>query len=262
VQLLATAIGNESFNDKNGNGSYDSTDGFAKPTIPNAPAPTTPDKCSPTVPWSTAQLGSASTQSCDDLGEAYVDKNFNRMHDDDEEFIDFNVDGAFNTGNGLYNGVLCNSADPTICSKTSVTVSKEAEQVMSSTDVYTVFGRLPGQPTTATSIDADSSVSLVMLLADENGNGMPAGTTITASTETASNITAKASPSTALGMSQEPTYITLFLKAGDDPTKKPSGTVIIEITAPSIQGKVTTVLGVPVCGPATTTPVTVSNCVP
>ncbi len=252
VQLLATAIGNESFNDKNGNGRYDgpSVDGFAAPNN---------SKCSPNVPWSTAQVGAAN--SCDDLGEAYVDKNFNLTHEDDEEFVDFNVDGIFNAGNGVYNGVLCSSTETNPCSKSSVTVRKEAKLVMASTDVYTVSGRLPGQPTTKTSIDAGGAVSLVMLLADENGNGMPAGTTISASTDTASNVTAKASPSTALGMSQEPAHITLFLKAGDDPTKKPSGTVTIEIVAPSIQGKVTTVLSVPVCGPATTTPVvTASNC--
>lgn len=251
VQLLATAIGNESFTDKNGNGRYDgpTTDEFSAPNN---------TKCNPNVPWSTAQVGVAN--SCDDLGEAYLDKNFNKMKDANEEFADFNVDGIFNPGNNIYNGVLCNSTDILICTKSSVTVRKDAKLVMASTDVYLASGRLPGQPIGKTSIAADDSVTISMLLADENGNGMPAGTIITTSTETASNITAKASPSTALGMSQEPTIMTLFLKAGDDPTKKPSGTVIVEITAPSILGKVTTTLSVPVCGPTTSTPVTVTNC--
>jgi len=261
VQLLATAIGNESFIDKNGNGRYDgpSIDGFSAPSGSNAPIPTAPSKCSPNVPWSTAQIGAAN--SCDDLGEAYIDKNFNLTYEkDDEEFMDFNVDGIFNTGNGVYNGVLCSPTEVNPCSKSSVTVRKEAELVMASTNVYRVSGRLPGQPVGKTSIKAADSVTIAMLLADEHGNGMPAGTVITTSTDTASNVSAKASPSTALGMSQEPTIMTLFLKADDDPTKKPSGTVIVEITAPSVLGKVTTTLSVPVCGPDTSTPVTVTNC--
>jgi hypothetical protein len=258
VKILATAIGNESFIDKNSNGLYDGPiiDGF-----------TAPDSaiCLPNVPWSSAQIGEAN--SCDDLSEAYLDKNFNAQKDNDEESIDYNVNGNFDAGDKKYNGVLCNG-DISLCSKNSVTVRADALLVMASTSVYTISGRLPGQPTAQVSIAAGDSQSITMLLADKNGNGMPKGTTITASIDTASNVTAKASPSFALGMSQEPTLITLFLKAGDDRTKKPSGTVVLEISAPSILGNVTTTVGISVCGPATAevitpaTPATSSNCSP
>lgn len=259
VQVLATAIGNESFVDQNGNGLYDgaSVDGFTAPNDSNTSGPT---KCSYNVPWSTAKIGAAN--SCDDLGEAYIDKNFNGIKDENEEFADFNVDKAFNTGNNKYNGVLCNSTDISVCDKKSVTVRQDATLVMASENVYLAGGRLPGQPTEETSIAAGDSKSLTMLLADENGNGMPAGTTVKVSTETASNVTATVSPKAALPASQEPTTITLFLKAADDATKKPSGAVVIEITAPSRDGSLTTSIGVPVCGPATEAPapVTISNC--
>jgi hypothetical protein len=273
VKILATAIGNESFVDKNGNGLYD-------PNIDLFTAPTD-NRCYPNVPLSSASIGSAT--SCDDLGEAYIDKNFNGRKDPEktaaqapdqnviEELTDYNVNSIFNEGDGIYNGVLCNSSNTSLCDKTSVTVRQDIALVMASTSVYTESGRLPGQPNGQVSIAAGSSISIDMLLADINGNGMPMGTTIKVSTDTASNITAKASPSFALGMSREPTIMSLFLKAGDDATKKPSGTVVVEISAPSILGNVTTTVSISVCGPATTeardpntnaiiTPTTISNC--
>jgi len=129
---------------------------------------------------------------------------------------------------------------------------------------------LPNQPADKVSIDADQSKSINMFLGDINGNGLPIGTQLTVKTTTASNISASISPSFPLGMSQEPTIMTLFLKAGDDRKKKPSGSVVIEINAPSALGSVTTVVSVPVCGPDTPeftdpitniiTPATESNC--
>lgn len=243
VKILATAIGNESFIDQNGNGLYDgpSVDGFAAPNN---------NMCRPNVPWSSAQLGTNNPYSCDDLDEAYIDKNFNLIRDADEEFADFNVDKNFNAGNNKYNGVLCNSTadNPVDCVKTSVTVRKDTALVMSSENVYLEGGRLPGQPTTKTPIAAGTTASITMLLADENGNGMPVGTTITASVETASNVTATVSPKAALPISQEPTTITLYIKASDD-GKKPGGAVVLDITAPSKNGSLTTSIAVPVCGP-------------
>src|SRR5690606_4211167 len=111
-------------------------------------------------------------------------------------------------------------------------------------------GRLPGQPMNV-EIAAGASASIRMLLADCNGNGMPAGTTLTVKTTTASNVTAEVSPDIPLGMSQEPTVISLYIKAGDDVTKRPSGTVVLEITAPTFSGQVTTSTGITVTGPAT-----------
>ncbi|RYY76683.1 MAG: hypothetical protein EOO52_04040 [Gammaproteobacteria bacterium] len=261
VKILATSIGNESFVDKNANGLYNGplVDGFASSTT---------SKCYPNIPLSTAKIGAIN--GCDDLGEAYLDKNFNKQRDDDEEFVDFNVDGSFNSGDGIYNGVLCNNEESE-CNKASVSVRGDATLVMSSGYVYRdSSGLLPGQPSTEVSIGAGNSKSINMFLGDINGNGLPMGTTITVKTDTASNVTASVSPSFALGMSQEPTVMTLFLKAGDDVTKKPSGSVIVEIKAPTGLGNVTTALSVSVCGPDTlevrdgnnqvTAPATTSNC--
>lgn len=265
VKILATAIGNESFIDKNGNGLYDGRiiDGFTS----SDRSLEGEKKCAPNVPLSSAQIGE--TLSCDDLGEAYVDKNFNGARDLNEEIIDFNTNLSFNSGDGIYNGVLCN-ADLAECNTDSVHVRDDILLVMASTSIYAPAGKLPGQPSGKVSIPAGGSELISMLLADRNGNGMPAGTTIKVSTDTASNITAKVTPSTALGMTQEPTIMGLFLKAGDDISKKPSGTVVIEITAPSILGNVHSYMNVSVCGPETpattnpttnaVTPATLSNC--
>ena len=251
VKILATSIGNESFVDKNANGLYDGpfVDGFSASLS---------SKCSPNVPRSTAKIGAAN--GCDDLGEAYLDKTFNLARDESDEFVDFNADGLFNIGDGLYNGVLCNG-DDSVCNKNSVSVRDDITLVMSSGYVYRESsGLLPNQPSSKVAIAAGQSESISMFLGDINGNGLPIGTTITVKTETASNVTASVSPSFPLGMSQEPTTMTLFLKAGDDPTKKPSGSVVIEIKAPTGLGNITTALSVSVCGPATTTPVTTTNC--
>lgn len=72
ITILATAIGDESFTDLNGNGRYDAMDFF------------------------------------EDLPEAFRGDNENGLYDDGmEEFLDFNSDGVYAPENGIYNGVLC-----------------------------------------------------------------------------------------------------------------------------------------------------------
>lgn len=73
VTILATATGEESFIDTNGNGRYDTYEPFQ------------------------------------DLPEAYVDRNENGAHDAAEWFVDANHNQAYSLGNHRFNGLLCQS---------------------------------------------------------------------------------------------------------------------------------------------------------
>lgn len=237
VKILASAVGNESFTDGNSNGLYDG----------DADIFTSSTNCSPNVPPSYSNEG---INSCDDLSEAYLDKNFNGQWDDDEFFVDINDDGLHTPGNKVYDGKLCNSS-LSDCTKDLVSVRGDATLVMACETPYFMpdEGRLPGQPTSTIRLAAGESKTITMLLADCNGNGMPAGTTLSINTETSSNITASRSPSTPLPMSQKPGIISVFLKADDDATKRPSGNVVLEITSPTIVGDVVSSISIAVAGP-------------
>jgi hypothetical protein len=92
VTILATAVGEESFTDANGNGRYNSGEAFV------------------------------------DLGEAFLDKNENSVRDSDEEFIDFNNSGNFDAPSGNFTGVLCDSGCD---SATSLSVRNSVPIIMS-----------------------------------------------------------------------------------------------------------------------------------
>jgi len=71
VTILATALGQESFVDENGNGIFDQGDTFT------------------------------------DMAEAFRDDNENGIRDIGEEFLDINNDGIYSAADGLYNGSSC-----------------------------------------------------------------------------------------------------------------------------------------------------------
>lgn len=234
VTILATAIGNESFIDGNGNGLYDDVaiDTFAKHSPSDNTDPNR-NACNPSAPQSSASIGA--TKGCDDLPEAYVDGNFNNFRTTDEESVDFNENATHDAANGKYDGALCSGAAKTNgkCTTNKVTVRDSSTLVMSCETPFFQSGLLPGQHATEsfTVGQAGALRSVPMLLADCNGNGMPAGTTVKVTTTNLVNATATISPSTALRMSIEPSIITLFITPDKDPAKIPSGAVIIEITS-------------------------------
>jgi hypothetical protein len=151
--LMATAIGEESFVDANGNGVFD-----------------------PGETWY-------------DLGERFRDDNGNGTYDHDvtyfgmtnysEIFYDFNNDGVRNGPDGLFNGVLCN--DPAHCdpTKTSTGIGQNAVIVMAGS---TPAGIYPAGGATLGPVSHAAGTYLFnFTVADVNNNPMPAGTTISAS---------------------------------------------------------------------------------
>ena len=73
ITVLATAIGEKSFVDANGNGTFDS----------------------------------ATADSFTDLGEQFRDDNESGAHDAGEFFLDFDLSGTYGTGDTFFNGLLC-----------------------------------------------------------------------------------------------------------------------------------------------------------
>ncbi|MEJ2743665.1 MAG: hypothetical protein P8176_14630 [Gammaproteobacteria bacterium] len=153
VTILATAIGNESFVDTNGNGLFDTTDTF------------------------TTACGTANVPTCDDLPEAYLDANENNTHDSNEVFVDFNQNGSYDLADGAYNGVLCSTSN-TDCADASrlLTVREDIVIVMASEVPVISFDNSTGN------LDASGgSDSMVVTVVDRNGNSLPIDFTVDAS---------------------------------------------------------------------------------
>ncbi|MFV2054978.1 MAG: hypothetical protein ACC707_00870 [Thiohalomonadales bacterium] len=95
VTILATAIGNESYLDLNGNGQLDDVDTTNGPTT-----------------------AFDITNDLVDLPEAFRDDNENGIQDiATEEILDFNNDGVYSADDNLFNGISC--IHTTLCSPTT-----------------------------------------------------------------------------------------------------------------------------------------------
>lgn len=234
VAILATTLGNESFIDLNGNGTYEhDTDIFN--------ADNSSGQCDPSRPFSSADRDQA---GCDDLGTAYLDKNFNRVRDSDEEVVVETTDGSstgnsYQSGDGVYNGLLCSdqSLEAGECTRNFVTVRDEVEMVTVCDTPYLdeTTGHLPGQPADVT-IGSGGAAEISLLLADCNGNGMAEDTTISVNAGGVENAVVQVSPDE-LGASADPTILTLSIEDDDpDDTLVPSGSFSIEVASPSPAG--------------------------
>lgn len=220
VTILATTVGNESFQDNDGDGLYDlGVDTFS--TFNNG------GDCDPNVPLSTSAAAPGS-EPCDDLGEAYLDKNEDGKYQIGEYITDFNINRKYDTENGIYNGVLC-ATEGSGCTKSPVSIREEIILVMSSEKPMTENGRLLGQPESI-ELGANETFSFNVTLADINGNSMPAGTKVSLNTSTASDVTINQSMTNSVASTRSPTSFNVTLKASE--TKRPTGNFSIVVTSP------------------------------
>jgi hypothetical protein len=173
--ITATAIGEESFPDLNGNGRFD-------------------------VSEVTAFLGTDISGDKYDLKEIFVDHNedglFNPEEGSDvnnsgllEEFFDFNNNGTFDQNDGKYNGVLCSIPAHDACSaeQKSINVSRSLVLVMSGSTAYFTIA-LTGDATADSSlinfednivnIAGENVGSASVIIADLHNQPMPAGSVI------------------------------------------------------------------------------------
>jgi hypothetical protein len=101
VTLLASAIGEESFFDSDGNGRYTGNDTFT------------------------------------DIPEPFRDDDESGTRDAIEPFNDFNSSGTYDVGDGLFNGLLCDATTGDCATSNTVAVSDTGVIVMSGCDVDT-----------------------------------------------------------------------------------------------------------------------------
>jgi len=135
VTVLATALGEESFTDSNGNGFRDSGEAFG------------------------------------DLGEAFVDADENGSRSSNEIFLDLNGSSSYNSGNGQYDGYVCDSPGVN-CRSDSVHVRDSIVIVFAATSADPV---LTGPTSIVTPVNTTKPVSFTVK--DVNGNSLPSGTT-------------------------------------------------------------------------------------
>lgn len=240
LKVVATTIGNESFIDSNGNGLFDpDVDVFYNEDSPEGNTSARQQNCLRNVPIS----GSASHQTsqvsnaygCDDLGDPYIDRNFNGEYDTNEEIASINeeLDQEYNLGDGIYNGVLCRTEDEDagLCSRDPILVRDDLLLVMSCNSTLRMGdGRVPGQPTAAVDVPLGSTVSVPMLLADCNGNGIPGGTELTMDFTGAGVDSAEIYPNGTVATSQEPGVMQAVFVGS--PSELASGLAVVNIEIP------------------------------
>lgn len=158
--VLVTALGEESFTDLNGNGRYDDGEPF------------------------------------DDLAEAFRDDDEDSSYDASfEEFADFNSNGTRDSADGLFNGVLCESADCAPAEQRTLNVRNSVTIIMSgsspfidtsaaSADIADTLGSYDGDSFT---VDQGGTFIVYFVIRDVNDQPMPAGTTIEVSLEGAAS---------------------------------------------------------------------------
>ncbi|GLX79994.1 hypothetical protein tinsulaeT_33340 [Thalassotalea insulae] len=187
--ILATAIGEESFPDINGNGRFDEcevpafTGGTGKPCNTDG----TFDLSGEDISYTGNDVGGDPY----DLDEAHLEHNedwiFNPAQSGGmvggelEEPVDFNINGLFDTKDGMYNGVLCALPEHDGCSEVkSLDVRDSIVIVMSGSNAYfTTISPLStdgGVPTLV--IIGEGSNSAYVVISDLHNQQMPMGSTI------------------------------------------------------------------------------------
>ena len=163
-----------------------------------------------------------------DMGETWVDYNENGSRDSTEPFIDFNSNGSFDgpAGDGLYNGILCQSGgawcsttkninvrrqDVIVLSGSSAYIKASTDSyanVVANPDLFNPNSSLPPSPGTRvedygiiqlpTCVDTvtftNTPVYVYLQITDLHGNTMPAGTTVTATATNGTVASVPASP--------------------------------------------------------------------
>jgi hypothetical protein len=225
VEILATAIGEESFDDVNSTGYYQAGDPFSN------------------------------------LGEPYLDANESGAYVKGDPFDNYFNTGSYVGPSGSFIGITCTS---TSCTESTLGIGVEHLIIMSTTGARAYLST--SSPTTfvnvsgGVSIAAGTTGAFYLLVTDQNGNPMAAGTQISATaTSSAGSVTVGGSGSSVLtgcNSSGGPTtsYYTIpgGMKVGGDVTSvgltaaatAGNGSITIQVLSP--ESKSITTFGIPV----------------
>lgn len=243
--ILATAIGEESFPDLNGNGRFDESEFAAFSTTDTSGNPF-------------------------DLSEAFLDHNEDGVYNPEiaggeiggelERFSDFDSSGNFTLADNQYNGVLCSLDDNPHCStQKSLNVRSSLVIVMSGSEAFLTVTSTndavsttfddddnPNTPEIANPnfdatdntiyIAGENTGSASVIIADLHNQPMPAGTVVSF-TATAGSVQGSSSFTWPNDNHNGGRSFSVNVKGQEEPA---SGNLIIEITTPD---EVTTVYG-------------------
>ena len=224
VSITATAIGEESFPDLNGNGRFDTAE-------------------------LTAFLGNDVSGNPYDLKEAFVDHNedglFNPGEGGDvnnsgalEEFIDFNSDGVFTSKDSQYNGVLCAEPEHAGCSnEKSINVRGSIVLIMSGSNPYFVTEKTfdagdasdDNENDNIIYINGESIGAATITISDLHNQPMPAETTVVFTSTVGSIV----GPNTFVWPDDNHNGGQSFSVSVKGETESKSGTLLVEVTTPS-----------------------------
>jgi hypothetical protein len=233
--IYVTAIGEESFKDVSGSGYFNPADTVAWDATnlalnwPSGPLAGQPK------PWQDTQEPFLNEYEMYDAynnpvwvpGEPYLDFNGNGKHDG------LNLGGTDFIGDGLVQSALCQGP---LCSTTGSTVAIFDSNVIILSGSAAFFTPLAG---TVFHYGAGSSISVSVLITDQNNQQMPAGTTVAASLASAAGTIQGPSTytwpdSSAVGGQT----FTFNCAAPTPPTLPTAGSLIVTVTTPG--GIVTT----------------------
>lgn len=192
VTILATTVGEESFTDLNGTGRFESGDVIA------------------------------------DMPEAFLDSDEDGNYSvGTEEFFDFNLDGQYTPGNGLYNGTLCD--DTVACTDQMIHVRESFVLSMSGSFANTISILSPA------ALAEGASALFQVIVSDVNGNSMPNGTTVTLTASSKISINAPASFTV-----QNTTFPNRFFFSITAQSVEAASSEILTITVTTPKGNTTT----------------------
>jgi hypothetical protein len=232
VTILATAIGEESFPDLNGNGRFDLDE------------------------WDDFENKLDVSGRSFDLSEAFVDHNEDYMYDRSltggelETFVDFNNSGSFDESDGVYNGSLCRLDDSNNphegCSATdkSLNVRASIVLVMSGSDPVASTPEITdsctddkNQVDVCDGLNDNQTLDIIgksvgavsIIVGDLHNQPLPSGTSITFSTS-AGSLASKGN-FTVLSTNQNSALEYSVMVKGAD--QADAGSLLIEITTPN-----------------------------
>ncbi|HET7176439.1 MAG TPA: hypothetical protein VFK21_10580 [Gammaproteobacteria bacterium] len=161
VEILAYTVGEESFDDADGDGVFDHNDVFTKfvsgTTVDSFVEPTNP--------------------SVDDIGEVYLDGAELGHYISGDFFHDFNADGLRNGPTGKFFGFGCKGTATVSCGGPSIEIGKQICVELSTSGA--IIGVTPGTAFGAgNTLTVGSGNSVTFTVSDANGQALAKGSTV------------------------------------------------------------------------------------
>jgi hypothetical protein len=159
------------------------------------------------------------------LAERFRDDNESGVHEAGEFFLDFDQSGTYGTGDGLFNGLLCQPGPGSgECATSQVTGIGDSGIIIMSGSVAVILDSVGG----TLDLTGGGTGSVTFTISDVNSQPMPAGTTVTFTANNGSIV----------GPSDYTTPCTsfdgplLFTFVVDPDTTTSSGAGVLEVTTP------------------------------